>query len=271
MTKPDRSQRRDVQVLQAPGQASLRAWTENVFLAALQHPTTGLPKVAYHQLAALHQDAQVLVAGVQNVVPLRALVPGPGTTQERARRTAHQAWAFVKLRERLSADDDVLQPWREWAKRWRINAPCVVWWAVTASVLQQQPAPGSMQFVSGVGAIPATVPTDKLSVSVHGHMLRDTEDEFVSLAREAYRAAYRYLRGKHDFEPLHPHPKMARYCDWTVAAYVHERPATSIAADAGVQPDAVNRALKVIADRIELPRRARGRRRPKIRLTGVGA
>jgi hypothetical protein len=236
MSAPTRGRRRDVQVLQAPGEASLVAQTQNAFLRALHEPAHGLPRGAWSELARLQPAARAGIAA--------APIPHPFDKDDMHRLV----WVGVYLRDTVEA----LAPWREWAERWRIAAPCVIRWAFLACAHRPEPGYAHVQYF--VGATPDEVPATALTVSVHGHLLHETEEAFLARAQRAYRAAYKQLRATHAFEPLHPHPELTRHCEWTIARYVHRCSAIHIATRAHVSEQAVRRAIRTIASRIDLPK-----------------
>ena len=150
-------------MLQAPDRAADAAWTEDAFLEALLDHRSGLSPAAYHELAALQPLAHDGLAVVLDRVPL------PAPTQQ------PRAWGMFVLQRLGTTDPAVVEPWRAWAARWRIAAPCVVRWAFVACIGDGPPGPGwGSPRPCTYDPVPLTVAREALSVTVRGDLLHDT-------------------------------------------------------------------------------------------------
>jgi hypothetical protein len=255
--------KRNVHVLQAPGQGSLAAMAQNEFMRALLEPT-GLPDGALEPLRDLSKAARVIeAAAIREVLAMtvtrqesRQQPPNPRLTEpDRIRDIAR-----ARLLAYFPANDDPrVAHWVDWARRRRIEAPCVVRWAfgVSLAVEGQRDLRRLVQVRAFVGAVPDDVKSEDIRVQVviSGRLTEDTEEQFVARAevsaRRAFRAAKKRLQYQYGFERLSPHPALGEHCRWVLRRYLHGETPERIAE--GKNEAVVRRTIRDTRTLIGLP------------------
>jgi hypothetical protein len=257
--------KRNVHVLQAPGDASLAALAQNEFMRALLEPT-GLPDGALEPLRDLSKVARVIeAAAIREVLAMTAAKqqrqqpPNPRLTEPARIRAIAQARLLAYFPDN---DDPRVAPWVDWARRRRIEARCVVRWAFGLSLVAeaQRDLRTLCQVQAFFGAVQEGVKSEDIQVqlAVSGRLTHDTEENFVARAagsaRRAFHAAETHLRQPpYEFKRLSPHPALGEHCRWVLRQYLHKETAQYIAHTVGKNGRFVGRTTCETRKLIGLP------------------